>query len=235
MSPEEPANENVAPEEAEERLTKKRKVSGMFDAAAEAADIECICLVCGSADHITDLCVEDDAEGVREMLKKIKEKLQVAQPQPKPAAPPKKSGETSGGKVGGKTAKNQVQGKDIFTKFDRPAPMPEIGDQEEGGKYLVGKMDIGTYGPKNKDEMGELLELALERSKTTILPEISQLLDDKFESINKGHPGYAKIDVKLSNEEKENAELCKIFSVDIVPLTGCEPRRANETQVADGT
>ena len=70
--------------------------------------------------------------------------------------------------------------------------------------------------------MGELLELALERSKTTILPEISQLLDDKYESINKGHPGYAKIDVKLQKEEKENAELCKIFSVDIVPLMGCE-------------
>ena len=222
MSPGEPANENVTPEEAEERLTKKRKVSEMFDAAAEAADVECICLVCGSTDHITDLCVDDDAEGVKEMLKKIKEKLQVAQPQPKPATPPKKSGETSGGKVGGKTAKNQVQGKDIFTKFDRPTPMPEIGDQEEGGKYLVGKMDIGTYGPKNKDEMGELIELALERSKTTILPEISQLLDDKYESINKGHPGYAKIDVKLSTLEKEDADLCKIFSVDIVPLMGCE-------------
>ena len=100
--------------------------------------------------------------------------------------------------------------------------MPDIGDQEEGGKYLVGKMDIGTYGPKNKEEMGELLELALERSKTTILPEISQLLDDKYERVNKGHPGYAKIDVKLSSEEKANAELCKIFSVDIVPLVGCE-------------
>ena len=216
MSPDEPA------EEIEERTAKKRKVPGLFDAVAEAADAECICLVRGSTDHLTDLCVEDEAEVVRDTLRKMRAKLQGDPPQPKPAAAPKKSGDASGGKVGGKTSRNQVQGKDVFTRFDRPTPMLEIGDQEEGGQYLVGKMDIGTYGPKNKEEMGELLELALERSKTTILPEISQLLDDKYESINKGHPGYAKIDVKLSKEEKEDAELCKIFSVDIVPLIGCE-------------
>ena len=221
MSPGDPVDENVAPEEVEERTTKKRKVSGLLDAVTQAADTECICLVCGSTDHLIDLCVENEAEDVRDTLRKMRERLQGEVQQSKPAAP-KKDGDKSGGKVGGKTSRKQVQGKDIFTRFDRPTPMPDIGDQEEGGKYLVGKMDIGTYGPKNKEEMGELLELALERSKTTILPEISQLLDDKYESVNRGHPGYAKIDVKLSKEEKADAVLCKIFSVDIVPLNGCE-------------
>ena len=115
MSPGEPATGNVAPEEIEERTAKKRKVSEMFDAVTEAADSERICLVCGSADHLTDLCMADEAEGVKEMLKKLRARLQEEIPQPKsaaePTAAPKKSGDSSGGKVGGKTSRNQVQGK----------------------------------------------------------------------------------------------------------------------------
>ena len=39
---------------------------------------------------------------------------------------------------------------------------------------------------------------------------------------NTGHPGYDKINVGLSDDEKNNPNLAKIFNVAIVPLEGVE-------------
>ena len=69
-------------------------------------------------------------------------------------------------------------------------------------------------------EMEDLIDMAIERSKLAILPDIGELLDDAHHTINTGHSGYAKIDVGLSTEEKNNPNLARIFNVEVVPLEG---------------
>ena len=70
---------------------------------------------------------------MRETLKKIREKLFLSDAmREEPSASSKKEQGITGGNLGGKAARNRIQGNEIFTKFERPA-MIDLGDQEEGG------------------------------------------------------------------------------------------------------
>ena len=208
--------------EPSERELKRRKISTLLDALTPTADMDGVCVVCRSVEHTLDACAETEADNVKETLKKMRETLLLSEPAKEKPSSSKKPKSKTGGSVGGKIARARIQGNEVFTMFERPVTMVGIGDQEEGGKYLVNNVNIGEYGPKNRKEMEDLLDNALEQSRSTVLPDIAQLLDGNYESINKNHLGYAKIDVRLFPPEKKKPELTKIFGVDTVPLEGCQ-------------
>ena len=149
---------------------------------------------------------------------------EMFKPQEKPAEKVHKTKKTDSKKrdIGEGAARKRLQENEIFTQFEEPVFMTVIGDNEEGGEYLVNHVDIGEFGPKNVLEMEDLIDMAIERSKNAIPPDIDELLDDTHQTINTGHPGYAKINVMLSEEEKADPNLAKIFKVAIVPLEGTE-------------
>ena len=205
-------------QEDTEREQKRRRITDMIDRMREQADIDGICLACGEEGHNADACDKD--RNVSDALDRMGE---MFKPQEKPVEKTRKTKkhekkrDSGAGAAGKRLLENE-----IFTQFEDPVLMTTIGDNEKGGEYLVNHVDTGEFGPKNIIEMEDLIDMAIERSKHAILPDIDELLDDSHQTINSGHPGYAKINVGLSEEEKTDPNLARIFKVAIVPLVGVE-------------
>ena len=162
-------------QEETEREQKRRRITDMIDRMREQADIDGICLACGEEGHNADICDKD--RNVSDTLDKMRE---MFKPQEKPAGKSQKTKKSESKKrdIGAGAAGKRLLENEIFTQFEEPVLMTTIGDNEEGGEYLVNHVDTGEFGPKNITEMEELIDMAIERSKLAILPDIGELMDD---------------------------------------------------------
>ena len=70
-------------------------------------------------------------------------------------------------RLSGRTHEEEFNNATVYTRFERPIAVFEIGDRNEGGRYKVSNRFIDASGPRYKDALIEVFLTAQAKRGTT--------------------------------------------------------------------